>query len=103
MLKQENTSSDYKLALPDGTELEMKKISDIIENIFFFPKNQGIEFLSFSEQITHILSDVSFDLKKPLSKNIILSGGNSLIQGFTKRIGMIIIQRKGFDASNARD
>lgn len=76
------------ISLPDGTQINLKKISEIIEDVFFFPRTLGFETRSISEQISQILKDVPIDLRKTLAQNIILSGGNANIKNFKYRIGI---------------
>ena len=62
-----------------------------MEDVLFYPRKLGFESKSLSEQISFILKDVPIDLKKTLSQNIVISGGNGNIINLRERIGKIII------------
>ena len=58
-----------------------------MENVLFYPRKLGYESKSLSEQVSFILNEVPIDLKKALSRNIVISGGNANIINLKQRIG----------------
>jgi actin-related protein len=58
-----------------------------MEDVLFFPRKLGFESRSLSEQISFILREVPIDLRKTLSQNIVISGGNGNILNLKERIG----------------
>ena len=60
-----------------------------MENVLFYPRKLGFESKSLSEQVSFILNEVPIDLKKALSRNIVISGGNANILNLKQRIGNI--------------
>jgi actin-related protein len=85
--KEETRDRSTTITLPDGTQINLAKIPQIIEDVLFFPRKLGFETRSLSEQVSFVLADVPIDLRKTLAANIILSGGNANIPNLRERIG----------------
>lgn len=75
------------VVLPDGSRIDLARISGIMEDVLFFPRKLGHESRSLSEAVCFLLEEVPMDLTKTLAKSIVLSGGNANIPGLKERVG----------------
>lgn len=85
---EEIPSIKYKL--PDNTEIEMDSEIQLIPEILFDPKNRLNSQKSLQDTVQNALDKVDPFIRAKLYEQILVSGGNSLIPNFIKRLKMEI-------------
>lgn len=80
-------SEDKSFVLPDGKSIQIssRSLSSCTE-ILFDPSSIGMENDGISSILNKCVTDLDIDLRAKLFENIILSGGNTLLKNFSKRI-----------------
>ncbi len=81
-----NKIEDVLFELPDGNHIEIGGERFLVPEVLFNPALAGLEYPGFPEFLESCLSKLNFDLKRVLYDNIILSGGNTMLEGFAERI-----------------
>ena len=84
-LKDENTN-EIKYKLPDGKEVNLNKELFICPELLFQPNLIGLEIPGIHLQMYNSIMKCENDLRKELYSNIILAGGNTLLNDFHERI-----------------
>ncbi len=74
---------EYKL--PDGSVVSVGPERYMAPEILFNPSLAGLEFPGLHEFVNSSVKRLDIDLRKSLYSNIILSGGNTLVNGFNTR------------------
>ena len=72
--------------LPDGTEIEVRIERFLAGEVLFDPLSAGHEVKGVHEIIDRSLRKLDTDLRRNLYKNICLSGGNTMLNGFAERL-----------------
>ena len=84
-LKDTNTN-EIKYKLPDGKEVNLNKELFICPELLFQPDLIGLEIPGIHMQMYNSIMKCENDLRKELYSNIILAGGNTLLNDFHERI-----------------
>jgi actin-related protein len=72
--------------LPDGQTVELGSERFRCAEILFQPSIVQQEFPSISTLVTRAITGCAIDMRRALSSNIILSGGNTMLPGFSQRL-----------------
>ncbi len=72
--------------LPDGSSISVGPERFIAPEILFNPSIRGMEFPGLHTFLDSSIKKLDLDLRKNLYESIILSGGNTLINGFSERL-----------------
>jgi len=75
--------------LPDGTTVEVDGVfASACVDLLFDPDQYGLENLDggLGDMLTKSINMCDNDLKPDLYKNIVLSGGSTMIKGFSERV-----------------
>lgn len=72
--------------LPDGTAISIGSERTKATEILFQPSILGFEHPGLHQLVINSIKRADMDLRENLYKNIYLSGGNTLIDGFKERI-----------------
>ncbi|KAK8887869.1 hypothetical protein M9Y10_038928 [Tritrichomonas musculus] len=75
---------DYQL--PDGQTLQFNELRFKAPEFLFKPKLWGCEFKGLTELVFSSIMNSDVHSRKDLYENIILSGGNTLLTGFSERL-----------------
>lgn len=78
---------EVKYELPDGETINIRSEKVQAAEILFNPSLAGFEFLGLHEMISQSIKRLDLDLRKNMYKNIYISGGNTMINGFPERLG----------------
>ena len=82
----DNNTNEIKYKLPDGKEVNLNKELFICPELLFEPKLIGMEIPGIHMQMYNSIMKCENDLRKELYSNIILAGGNTLLNDFHERI-----------------
>lgn len=74
-------------ALPDGSLMNIGSERTKAAEIMFKPSVIGFENPGVHQLILNSIKRSDMDLRDSLYKNVVLSGGNTMIQGFHERLG----------------
>ena len=77
---------EIKYELPDGEVIDIGNERYFAPEILFTPSIAGYEFPGLHELLDNSIKRLDLDLRKYLYGSIYLSGGNSLINGFSERL-----------------
>jgi len=72
--------------LPDGTALEIMHERIRAPEIMFSPERIGLEYPGVHELLVNSVKKCDMDLRKTLFNEVVLAGGNTLINGFGDRL-----------------
>jgi actin-related protein len=88
MLKFKNSPSlvEKTFKLPDGQEIKIGNQRFRAPEVLFQPNFCGIESAGFHESIYNSIMKCDVDIRNEFFSNIVLSGSNTLFEGFEKRI-----------------
>ena len=75
-----------KYELPDGQVIDIGAERYFAPEILFNPSVAGLEFPGLHELLDNCIKRLDLDLRRSLYSSIYLSGGNSLINGFSERL-----------------
>lgn len=81
-----NKTEEIKYELPDGEKVEVGSERFFAPEILFNPSIGGLEFPGLHQFLNNSIKKLDLDLRKNLYSSIILSGGNTLINGFSERL-----------------
>ena len=84
-LKDKN-NNEIKYKLPDGKEVDLNKELFICPELLFEPNLVGQEIPGIHMQMYNSIMKCENELRKDLYSNIILAGGNTLLNDFHERI-----------------
>jgi len=84
--KEKDTKQSNPYFLPDGTMLSLGNERYLAPEIMFNPSKIGLEYPGIHELAFSSLKKTSIDLRKYLYSEILLSGGNTEIEKFPKRL-----------------
>ncbi len=73
-------------ALPDGTTIELTTEKEAAPEVLFAPEKVGLECPSLPGLLTSCMGKVDLDLRKALFGDIVLAGGNTLFDNFSRRL-----------------
>ncbi|KAL4224880.1 Actin-related protein [Mactra antiquata] len=77
---------DLSYTLPDGNTINIGPERFQCAEALFNPELIGFELKGFSELILNSIMSCPIDLRRHYFCNVILSGGNTMIQGITQRV-----------------
>ena len=77
---------EIKYELPDGEIIDIGNERYFAPEILFTPSIAGYEFPGLHEMLDNSIKSLDLDLRKYLYNSIYLSGGNTLINGFSERL-----------------
>ncbi len=86
--KPENEDYSTEYILPDGNKLTINEERYKVPEVLFNPKLLGMELDGLDKFVYNSINSCDVDLKRDLFKNIILSGGNTMIDGLSTRLKM---------------
>lgn len=89
---QECTQVDKIFKLPDGTKLTLNKERFHTSEILFQPHIIGKPYNGIHELVHECIGKCDMDIRKDLFSNIILSGGNTLVEGLPTRLHHELVQ-----------
>jgi actin len=81
---QERNETSFQL--PDGNSIEVKNEKYEIPEILFDPAKFDIDLKSIQEMIFDSIGEVDMNLRNSFLNNIILGGGNTMINNFPERL-----------------
>ncbi|MHA1478145.1 MAG: hypothetical protein ACTSPU_08095 [Promethearchaeota archaeon] len=85
-VKEGLTKYNRVIDLPDGTKLNLNSERFLLSEPFFDPKIIHIDYMSLAEAISKAVKSWDRENWEELLKNVILSGGSSLISGLSERL-----------------
>ena len=90
---EEGTCDPVFYDLPDGTKVRLG--SELIKSteLVFNPRINGLKELGIADMVYESAQKLELEKRKDLFNNIILSGGNTKLQNFTKRLAREITFR----------
>jgi actin-related protein len=80
------TNKNKTYELPDGELITLSSEMISCTESIFNPSMLGIESQGLHQLIFQTIMENSIDIRKELSSNIVLSGGNTMFQGFSDRM-----------------
>ena len=83
---KDNNNNEIKYKLPDGKEVNLNKELFTCPELLFQPDLIGLEIPGIHMQMYNSIMKCENDLRKDLYSNIILAGGNTLLNDFHERI-----------------
>lgn len=92
-LEKDATTLAKSFDLPDGQEIEVSTERFRCAEILFKPSIVHEEKPSLSDFVAQTIKQCDIDLRKDLSSNIVLSGGNTLFPGFRERLQTEVANR----------
>lgn len=75
-----------KYELPDGAVVEVGASRFQAPEVLFNPSVAGLEFPGVHELLDNCIKRLDLDLRRSLYGSIFLSGGNTLVNGFSERL-----------------
>lgn len=84
--KEKDAEPDKPFALPDGTIIHVGSERTKAAEIMFNPSIIGFEDPGVHQMIMNSIKRADINLRDQLYKNIVLAGGNTMIQGFQERL-----------------
>ena len=79
-------TEDFEYKLPDGEIISIGSERFIAPEVLFNPSIAGMEFPGLHEFLDSAIKKMDLDLRKNFYGNIVLSGGNSMLNGFSERL-----------------
>uniref|UniRef100_A0A6B2FXK8 Beta-centractin (Trinotate prediction) n=1 Tax=Myxobolus squamalis TaxID=59785 RepID=A0A6B2FXK8_MYXSQ len=79
-------SSSIQYPLPDGTIISVGRSRTLSTEVLFRPFLIGDESPGFHQLLFDVIRTVDHEVRKKIYKNIVLSGGNTLFEGFEARL-----------------
>jgi len=76
--------------LPDGTKVDMESDRKKIPEVMFTGSPEFPNFTGVHRMISDAIVRADLDIRKELYNNVVVAGGNTLIQGFVDRIQKIL-------------
>jgi len=83
-LGTETTAVERTAVLPDGRTVHLGPERFMAPEIVFSPALAGKEQPGLGELVANALAAAPIDLRKPLAKRILLSGGTTISRGFRR-------------------
>lgn len=77
---------DFDYKLPDGEIISIGSERFIAPEVLFNPSIAGMEFPGLHEFLDSAIKKMDLDLRKNFYGNIVLSGGNTMVNGFAERL-----------------
>eukprot|EP01147_Barroeca_monosierra_P004733 gene4733-8650_t len=96
-----SSSIEKSYTLPDGSMITIGEERFRCSEIIFQPQLAGIEDFGLHTHINSIISKCNMEIRQMLSENIILSGGTSMIYGFSERLQQELAQASSLAKVNA--
>ena len=84
--KEKDSEPPKPFALPDGSIIQVGSERTKAADIMFKPSIIGFECPGVHQLVMNSIKRADINLRDQLYKNIILSGGNTMIQGFQDRL-----------------
>lgn len=75
----------FTYKLPNGDEITLTNETQISPEILFSPKTAGFSHKSLPKLLYDSVQRLDTDLRKTLFENVMLSGGNTCLEGFSMR------------------
>ncbi len=72
--------------LPDGGIVELTQEKYMAPEILFFPQKLGLDALAIPAFLKSQLEKCDMTMRHPLYQNIVLTGGNTCLNGFPQRL-----------------
>lgn len=85
-IKEKDSEPAKQFALPDGSTISVGSERTKAADIMFKPSIIGFECAGVHQMVMNSIKRADINLRDQLYKNIILSGGNTMIQGFQDRL-----------------
>lgn len=85
-IKEKDSDPPKPFALPDGSVIQVGSERTKAADIMFKPSIIGLESPGVHQIVMNSIKRADINLRDQLYKNIILSGGNTMIQGFQDRL-----------------
>lgn len=74
------------VVLPDGKEIQLTNEHIISNEVLFTPSSFGLDCPGLQDFLYQLTYNLSNDIVKLALKNVVLSGGNSMIKGIDDRM-----------------
>ncbi|KAH3901357.1 related to actin and related proteins [Saccharomycodes ludwigii] len=84
--EQQIIAAAQKFRLPDGQIIQMNEERYLSPEILFKPQNFGLECLGIHNLVHQSINKVDIELRSTLYENIILTGGNTVMENFGERL-----------------
>jgi actin-related protein 2 len=92
-LALETTFYEKEVVLPDGNKIKLGKERFEASELLFNPSVGGLEYLGISDLCFEVIQKAPIDTRVKLYENIIVSGGTTMIPGFSTRFKNDIIKQ----------
>ena len=92
---KESSNEERRFELSDGNVISIREERFNISDLFYNPQNIGLEIQPLHEAIYESILNCDIHIRKELLGNILLSGGNSMINGFPEVLKENLIEKFG--------
>lgn len=91
-LALETTFYEKEVVLPDGNKIKLGKERFEASELLFNPSIGGLDYLGISDLCFEVIQKAPIDTRVKLYESIIVSGGTTMIPGFSTRFKNDIIK-----------
>jgi len=77
---------NLEIELLDGQKVNINRERFVVPEVIFNPKLLNIQSVGIVELIKNVIDNCDPDLRKVMKSNIVLSGGNTMFDGFVNRL-----------------
>lgn len=95
-----NNNNKETFILPDGNKLELDSSLFNIADVMFEPELLGYDFTPLHKTIKESIMECDIHTRKDILSNIVLAGGNTLIDGFKQSLKYYLIKEFGEEYSD---
>ena len=91
--QMDKKTDEIKYSLPDGSQIPIEYERFMASEILFNPSIAGHDSIGIGELINSAFKKLDLDLRKQLYGNIFVSGGNTMLNGFSERLAFELGQQ----------